>query len=234
MHAIPLEFSRKFDCTIQVQLNIDRLLCIEKIPKFIYKELIKKKTIFPEKSYLWHQENLQINISRENFISIIVSNNKCILNNKFKDFQFRLTHNSLVTNIHLKKWGILNEENCTFCQKYPETVMHLLIDCFYSDKIWKLLFQFIEEVSGVYIRPRKEEIILGIHHIDLSGFYNSVMAIAKQYIYASRCLKRKPCISVLIKKIRFERKLEYLLAIQKNKLYEWSNKWILFESLDID
>ena len=102
IHAIPQEFYRNFDCTIPIQLNIDRLLCIEKVPKLICKELIKKKTMFPEKSYLWHQETLQINISRENFISHMVSNNKCIMNNKFKDFQFRLIHNALVKKTRLK------------------------------------------------------------------------------------------------------------------------------------
>ena len=99
---------------------------------------------------------------------------------------------------------------------------------------WDLLFEYIEEVSGVYIRPKKEEIILGIQDNVLSNFYNSVMIICKQYIYASRCLNKKPCIKVLIKKIKFERKLEYLSAIQNDKLQIWNNKWILFESTEID
>ena len=80
----------------------------------------------------------------------------------------------------------------------------------------------------------KEEIILGVHENALSSFYNSVLIIGKQYIYASRCLKKKPCIKVLINKIKFERKLEYFSAIQNEKLQEWGRKWILFESLDID
>ena len=234
IHAISYEFKGKFDSSSPICLNINRLLCIEKVPKFIYTDLIRNKTTFPEKSYLWHQETLHISMSRENFLSIIVSNNKCLLNNKFKDFQFRLTHNALVTNILLKKWGILDEESCTFCHNHPETVMHLLIDCYYSNKIWELLFEYITEISGIFIRPKKEEIILGLHDHDLSGFYNSVMIISKQYIYASRCLKKKPCIQVLIKKIKFERKLEYFSAIQNDKLQEWGRKWILFESLEIN
>jgi len=209
-------------------------LATEKVPKFVYKELIKNKTHFPEKSYQWHQETLNINMSREHFISIFVSNYRGILNNKFKDFQFRLLHNAIITNIQLKKWNLLNDDSCTFCQTQPESVLHLLIDCHYSNKIWVSLFDYIAEVSGVLISPNKEEKILGIHDNDLSSFYNNVMIICKQYIYASRCLKKKPCIKVLIKKIKFERKLEYLSAIQNDKLNLWNDKWKLFESVAVE
>ena len=234
LHAVPHEYKIKLNIDTTVKTNINRLLATEKVPKFVYKELIKIKTKFPEKSYQWHQETLDINISRDFFLSIFVSNNKCIPNNKFKDFQFRLSHNALITNIHLKKWGILNDERCTFCENHIETVLHLLIECQYSAKIWESLFDYIAEVSGVTLVPKKEEIILGIHDNVLSNFYNSIMAICKQYIYASRCLKKKPCIKVVIKKIQFERKLEYLSAIQNDKLHLWSQKWILFESINMD
>ena len=234
LHAIPKEFKEKLHSSRTAQINISRLLATEKVPKFVYKELIKNKTHFPEKSYQWHQETLNINMSREHFISIFVSNYRGILNNKFKDFQFRLLHNAIITNIQLKKWNLLNDDSCTFCQTQPESVLHLLIDCHYSNKIWVSLFDYIAEVSGVLIRPNKEEKILGIHDNDLSSFYNNVMIICKQYIYASRCLKKKPCIKVLIKKIKFERKLEYLSAIQNDKLNLWNDKWKLFESVAVE
>ena len=165
LHAIPHEFITKLNTNTPAHPNINHILSIDKVPKFIYGQLIKKKTNFPEKSYRWHQETLQINITRETFISMAVSNNRCLLNNKFKDFQFRLTHNALVTNIHLKKWNIQNDDNCTFCQNFQETVLHILIECQYSAKIWELLFEYIGEVSGVFIRPSKEEIILGVHEM---------------------------------------------------------------------
>ena len=123
-----------------------------------------------------------------------------------------------------------------FLQSSPETVHHLLIECNHSQKIWHSLFEFITETSGVNIIPSKEEIILGMYNedSDLSDFYNCILVIVKQYIYASRCLNKLPCLKVLIEKIKLERKLEYLLAIQNDKLHLWSRKWILLESINLE
>ena len=112
--------------------------------------------------------------------------------------------------------------------------LHLLIDCQIVVKIWDTLFQFISEVSGVLLRPTRAEIMLGVNENNLSTFYNTIMIICKQYIYASRCLGKRPCAKVLLQKIKFERKLEHMAALRKNQLQHWNAKWALFESLDID
>ena len=128
----------------------------------------------------------------------------------------------------------MNDDKCTFCGDYPESTLHLLIECHYSTELWNSIFKYIEEISGVLIVPTKAEIILGVIENDLSNFYNNIMIIGKQYIYASRCLHKRPCIQVLIQKIRLERKLQYMSAVQNGKLNHWTNKWFLLEDLPID
>ena len=55
--------------------------------------------------------------------------NSLILLVKLCSFQFRLLHASTVTNIQLKHYGIVNHNQCTFCEGYKETLWHLLYDC---------------------------------------------------------------------------------------------------------
>ena len=170
-------------------------------------------------------------MSKDVFLSNFNCIYKCTLNSKLRDFQFRLLHNAVITNTRLRQWGIVEDENCTFCRRSPESILHLLIECHYSTQLGNSLFDYIEEIAGISIKPTKAEFFLGILDGDLSHFYNNIMIIGKQYIYASRCLNKKPCFQVLIQKIRLEMKLQYLIAIQNEKLDLWKRKWSLLDQI---
>ena len=47
----------------------------------------------------------------------------------YKWFQFRINHNILATNYFLKKFKIIDDANCNFCQKENETIEHIFWGC---------------------------------------------------------------------------------------------------------
>ena len=48
---------------------------------------------------------------------------------KLRSFQYRLLQRALITNVQLKRWKIIDSDNCTFCGMEKETVQHLLAYC---------------------------------------------------------------------------------------------------------
>lgn len=152
-------------------------------------------------------------------------------NTKLKNFQFRLLHNSIITNVQLKNWNIKDSDMCTFCNSTPETMIHLMLNCDISRRIWEEIYNFIAQESGIRINLKKEEIILGIYEKSFQNFFNHINMTVKQYIYASRCLGKFPNARVAIEKIKFERQIEYLSAVKNNSLNTFNLKWSYLENV---
>ena len=167
------------------------------------------------------------------FLSFFNSIYTCTRDTKLRDFQFRVLHNAVITNMKLKEWNIKDDNLCNFCNREPETLIHLLLDCDVSKQIWQYVYNFIYELSGTRIHMNKEEIMLGIIDKPFAVFFNNVHIIVKQYLYACRCLDKRPLNGVIIEKIKFGRKIEHLLAVKCNKVDSWNQKWSFLEQLPI-
>ena len=170
-------------------------------------------------------------MSREVFIDSFNLLHNATSNTKLLDFQYRLLHNTITTNILLKKWGIKDDESCTFCKGPIETIDHLSINCLHSRCIWREMFHYISIHSGVYINLENAEILLGVREKPCDKFYNTICIITKQYIYACRCRNVKPTFTTLLEKIRFEKIVEHSISISNNKVTEWNKKWELLSHL---
>jgi hypothetical protein len=68
----------------------------------------KWNTVFDINSNVWKQ--------------IYILPFKAIACTKLHWFQFRINHNILATNYFLKKFKIIDDANCNFCQKENETI----------------------------------------------------------------------------------------------------------------
>ena len=51
--------------------------------------------------------------------------NKSMSVAKYQSFQYRLLHRAIIMNIHLQRWGIVQDENSSLCELAPETYRHL-------------------------------------------------------------------------------------------------------------
>ena len=192
------------------------------------------RSSFPEKAYISHKRSLLIDISKESFLDSFELMYDSVSNTKLIDFQYRLLHNIITTNIQLVQYGHRNNDLCSFCNLNQETTIHLFLTCPYSDRIWKELYEFIARYSGTHITLKKSEIMLGLREKPFTCFYNTICTITKQYIYASRCKNTRPIFSVLIEKIKFEKHVEKLLAIKTNKFDKWQKKWELLSHLNFE
>ena len=67
----------------------------------------------------------------------------CTKISKLIAFQFKLLHRRLATNTFLTKINIKDNEQCTFCQKEKETLIHLFWTCSETNLFWQDFKQWL-------------------------------------------------------------------------------------------
>ena len=60
-------------------------------------------------------------------------------------FQYRINHRILGTSRLMFKMGIVDKENCSFCNHFSETILHLFWECRYVDQFWRGLIKWLSE-----------------------------------------------------------------------------------------
>ena len=61
---------------------------------------------------------------------------KCTLNSKLREFQFKMLHGIIYTNLDLYRFGLVSSDLCSFCKKEVETYRHLFYDCEHIRPLW--------------------------------------------------------------------------------------------------
>ena len=145
-------------------------------------------------------------------------------------FKYKVLHRNVITNRNFKMWDAnkpLNEqrsENCTFCNRYPEYIEHLLYDCYVTKTLWNNIFHWISSCTNLHINFSRTEILLGTAPQELEIF-NLIFMIVTRHIYDCKCLKTLPNIFLLKYKIKQYFLAEKLIAEQNNKISSFRLKW---------
>ena len=82
-------------------------------------------------------------------------------NRTTQEFQYRLLNNYLNAKDRLCKFGISEDDSCSFCNKVPETLEHLFITCIYVQTFWKNLLEWYRQCSSEVITIDLRTIVLG-------------------------------------------------------------------------
>ena len=64
---------------------------------------------------------------------------KTTTDTKLRWTQYRVLHNILTTNKMVAKYNLDQNENCTFCDRYPESIEHLFWNCGLVKNFWNNL-----------------------------------------------------------------------------------------------
>ena len=121
--------------------------------KEIKKILIGNKFIKPYITRYWEQDpNYRIHWeSVYNFI------NNVILDNRIKQFKYKLLHRIIPTNENLFTWKIVNSPNCLHCNQ-KETLDHFFITCPYTTTFWT-------EITSIFKNIGIEKNLQNLHYI---------------------------------------------------------------------
>jgi hypothetical protein len=113
----------------------------------IYKKLIKAKGLIPRNSqHKWLQDC--DNLDDENAFNWELAYRmapKCPKSTKLIEFQFKFLHRRIPTNNFLFKIGKKESDNCTFCHRCSETLIHLFWSCHVTSSFWKRVADWLRD-----------------------------------------------------------------------------------------
>ena len=99
-------------------------------------------------------------------------------------FQLRIIYRILGTKYYLQKVGISDSENCPRCHTFPETILHMFVDCSYVQRFWNSLAKHVSDKINYNIKFTDFTIIFGsLINDQNSEPLNSLLLISKKYIF---------------------------------------------------
>ena len=125
-------------------------------------------------------ENTQFRLTQPEHDSEI---HNTVLPHYLQTFSYRRIKNLLPLNSNFSmEWGLQGQANCTFCNRHPETNVHLFLDCNYTNIIWAALGRITHwEIS--------DEEVIGLHFPTNCEYKNSkviLLAITTHTIWKER------------------------------------------------
>lgn len=215
------------------QPHISVLTAKSRGAKHIYQVMLPK---CPDIKGLKTWEN-RLNIDIEQ-VKVFTTIKRATVDAKLRWFQFRILHNILTTNKSVAKYNREQEEHCTFCKRYPESIEHLLWNCQYSFSLWNCLSNKINTYCNHSIRFsfNKNLIILGIsQNTQTDTVLDLIILLAKHYIYRSKVNKTKPNYNHFENLLAMRYMIEKQMSITNSTFSKFQTKWkpynILIETI---
>ena len=112
-----------------------------------------------------------------------------------------------------------------FCKEIPETTLHLLFECNQVKRIWSNLEKWFQQILGIKVCFTKELIIYNNYRGANRDMINCIILIAKQYVYAPKCLLMPLNFIQMLTKVHEIELIERCIVHQKNKGYRHYKKW---------
>ena len=155
----------------------EKLLKAKKPNIIVYDKFIALKQIFPRRSQnKWITEgNLECSDSI-NCKAVYKLPFCCTKASKLIIFQFKFLHRRLATNDYLKKIGLREDDNCTFCKSEKESLEHLFWHCRESCLFWEG-FQKLLSKHQVTVKANNYPLALVL------GLITDVFSQTQQYFY---------------------------------------------------
>ena len=150
---------------------------------------------------------------------------RTIINTKLRAFQYKYLMRIVPNNNFLYKINLNNTSLCDFCNMFVETNKHLFWECQLSRAFWSELEGFLR-VKHIDIKLDYKTISLG--YMDQSSFstlLNCILIYAKYFIFKNKYEKTSPSFSHFKNYLKYQEKIERLIALAKDKLPEHENKW---------
>lgn len=160
----------------------------------------------------------------EDFIKVVKSIWMITNCAKLRSFQYRLLTHTIITNVHLKIWGIVTYDLCTFCNWQRETILHLFCHCPRVQPLWTKVFKWFS-LMDPNVHRNDAQIMFSNVHKNPRSVLNVITIITKFYIYKTRCAQNEPNTFALLDDILLYYRLEHDGARMKGKEQRSNEKW---------
>ena len=204
------------------ELFKNRTKCVS----YYYRELNWSHTC-PSQIYEKWIRKTQIDIPFDDFFNIFDNIKIQTTNVKLRSFQYRFLHCAIVLNRNLYLWTIKSDESCTNCSRSQENITHFFWECNIAQELWTWVYNFCKKLkSNEEITITKEAVFTNLINPKVNHVFNTISLIAKNYLYTTRCLEKKPKeleLHGLIEKIK---NYELYNAKKNGNIVKYHCKWL--------
>ena len=221
--AIPMGWRKNHDELHQVTLY-DQIISTNQTVRRVYVKLQNDRGLLQEKYVTW-RSRFEDQIDYEEFIRAFTDIYSITNIPKLRSFQYRLLQNALVLNTQLKKWGVMQQDTCTFCQEEAEDLLHIFVKCPCILELWKTVSIFAETISEVCFKMNAKGILLNQFAKPPRNVDNFIGLVTKQFIYRKRCAQEQLNFVELRNQIYQNRNFEKYYAMKNNHMSVFQKKW---------
>ena len=181
--------------------------------KIMYTNLVKKKACKPtaqkniEKKLLASSDIEWKLVYRRIYTSTI--------DTRLRAFQYKIINNCLYLNQKLFKFGLVESPLCSFCKKYPESMLHMYVECTESKVFYAECRDWLKSVDLCFPEMTVDNILLGYSD---SSFVNYLFVLWKFVLYKWRVKQRIPVLQDFEDIVKQYECIEYKIAEKKTKL----------------
>ena len=233
--AIPVKLKACFKTKKQMKevtesLFIKAMLMRKDTTRIAYDSFIKPQSLsnFATK---WAAE-LDINVEVEEILENLRNVTAVTNIPKYRSFQYRLIYRAIMTNMHLFRWNIIENNLCGFCGKSKETYKHLFVWCEHIKPGWIRLKQKMYEFDDTDILFNESAVMFNkLVDSNPKNVKNFICLMFKQYIYRQRCFQKDVKMEEFYKIIYYMKKIEKYIAQKNNTLRHYAKKWVKDENL---
>ena len=195
-------------------------------------QLLKSRRIYEvmvkdlQSSYILHikDDHNRYDYSDKEKRDIFIKPRNATLIRKHREFQFMLLHGAVYTRERLMDFGFELDNLCSFCQREPETYLHLFLQCDKVKSLWEFLInQFeIQDLRNMEWR----DIFCGIAgNANRLRCVNSLIILMKYTIFRCKTGKKLPTKERLRKIVVDHINEEKHIATRLGKLHLHLQKW---------
>ena len=202
----------------------NKLLNTSKISSFCYNELVKDHDQLIKYCRSWYEEIPNFDLSYDDYRKRFRELHTTVKIAKYKDFQYRLLLNKIVTGDKLFLWGIIDSDSCKLCNTGTETVLHLFFHCKYAQMIIKFISEICDN-NNIEIEINPLKFILGNIHENPNHVINFICIVLKQFLYRHRCQGSTFHQNQVKTETDHLHDIEYFIHKRNNRLYQHIKKW---------
>ena len=198
---------------------IINLVQTKKVPRYAYKILYGSCT--PDNRYEYWNDKVSVphDVNWETIHSV---NFKCTIDTRLRSLYFKIFHNAIALNNFLFKIKRKDTPNCSFCDKKPETMVHLFCNCDIVIPMWQDLLLIIRSKykSDVVLNDFKK-----MFGVPSDTFLSFLFLSLKSYIHTCKFRNITPTSAAFKIYMRTQKETEYYIAKKRGKLQFHFKKW---------
>ena len=222
--AITKAFQQSGDECPRCEPLISSLAYEKQIVRKAYSMLILPNPMDMKVRAKWEQK-LNIQLSIKEFNALFLNARFLTLIGKYRSFQFRLLHRSIITNVDLHRWKLKENPDCYYCELQPETLEHLFWQCPTIKGYWHKLKGWITVEYQVDCGLSCKKVMFNLIIKNPNHVVNFICLMFKQYIYKQRCLKKAFNFAHFTASVQLIRNSEKYYAITKGNINKHYKKW---------